>query len=126
MSVLEKFGKYDLLWNDCQNFLRVLAKEIVVAEAAEYDWFYKDTKTKYRKTQHRMSSPVDFLLKMQQQMTAQIQTQQINLQQQTQLRIWKSDAKPGSKSDSIKNANSNASSESDSDANSRGKQAREE
>ena len=90
-SVFEKFGKYQLVWNNCQHFLKMLADQILVAKAADFSWFNSNTKTRYQKTQSLMPPPLEFLLKIQQQMAAQmqaqVQNQQIQLQQQTQLQI---------------------------------------
>lgn len=87
-SVFQSFGEYHLLWKNCQHFLRMLAEQILVAKAADYPWFQSNTKTRYQKTQSLMPPPLEFLLKMQAQMTAQTQAQvqnQIQLQTQTQI-----------------------------------------
>ena len=90
-SVFQHFGTYNLLWRNCQDFLRMLAEQILVAKAADYSWFNSNTKTRYQKTQSLMPPPLEFLLKMQlqmrAQMQAQIQNQQIQLQNQTQMQI---------------------------------------
>ena len=90
-SVFQQFGEYRLLWRNCQDFLRLLAEQIIVAKAADYPWFNSNTKTRYQKTQSLMPPPLEFLLKMQLQMTtqmqAQLQNQQIQLQIQTQNQI---------------------------------------
>lgn len=89
-SVFQSFGEYHLLWKNCQDFLRLLAEQILVAKAADYSWFKSNTKTRYQKTQSLMPPPLEFLLKMQQQMTAQMQAQvqsQIQLQTQNQIQL---------------------------------------
>ena len=84
-SVFESFGAYHLLWKNCQDFLRLLAEQILVAHAADYPWFKSNTKTRYQKTQSLMPPPLEFLLKMQMQMSAQMQANQIQMQTQTQI-----------------------------------------
>lgn len=84
-SVFESFGTYHLLWKNCQDFLRMLAEQILVAHAADYPWFKSNSKTRYQKTQSLMPPPLEFLLKMQMQMTAQVQANQIQMQNQTQI-----------------------------------------
>ena len=89
-SVFKSFGEYHLLWKNCQHFLRMLAEQILVAKAADYPWFISNTKTRYQKTQSLMPPPLELLLKMQQQMTAQMQAQvqnQNQIQMQTQNQI---------------------------------------
>lgn len=88
-SAFQQFGEYNLLWRNCQDFLRLLAEQILVAKAVDFPWFSSNTKTRYQKTQALMPPPLEFLLKMQQQFAAQMQTQmqnqQIQLQNQMQL-----------------------------------------
>ncbi|KAL6722200.1 hypothetical protein ACLMJK_001307 [Lecanora helva] len=91
-SVLQQFGKYNLLWKNCQDFLRMLAEQIIASKAADYSWFNSNTKTRYQKTQSLMPPPLELLMRMQQQMNAamqgQIQTQnQIQLQMQNQIQL---------------------------------------
>jgi len=88
-SVFQSFGTYHLLWKNCQDFLRMLAEQILATKAADYPWFNSNTKTRYQKTQSLMPPPLEFLMKMQEQMTVmmqtQLQNQQTQLQFQTQL-----------------------------------------
>lgn len=90
-SVFQSFGTYHLLWKNCQDFLRMLAERILASRAADYPWFNSNTKTRYQKTQSLMPPPLEFLMKMQEQMTAmmqaQLQNQQTQLQYQTQLQL---------------------------------------
>ena len=85
-SVFESFGEYNLLWKNCQHFLRMLAEQLLAAKAADFDWFKSNTKTRYQKTQSLMPPPLEFLLKMQLQMTAQMQAQ-IQMQTQNQIQM---------------------------------------
>ena len=84
-SVFQQFGEYHLLWKNCQDFLRMLADQIIVAKAADYSWFQSNTKTRYQKTQSLMPPPLEFFLKMQQQMQAQMQQQIVQNQVQQQI-----------------------------------------
>ena len=87
-SVSEQFGDYNLLWKNCQHFLRMLADRIIAAKATDFPWFYSNTESRYQKTQHLMPPPLEFLLKSQAQMQAQMQNQiQNQIQNQTQLQI---------------------------------------
>ncbi|KAL8792426.1 MAG: hypothetical protein Q9195_004959 [Heterodermia aff. obscurata] len=83
-SVGKDFGKYDLLWNNCQDFLRNFAERIIVTKALDYPWFLTNTKARYQKTQSLQPPPLQYLLKLQLQSRAQIQLQ---TQLQTQLQI---------------------------------------
>ena len=83
----QQFGKYHLLWKNCQDFLRMLADQIVVTKAADYPWFYSNTKTRYQKTQSLMPPPLEFLLKIQSQTVAQMQAIQNHAQLQIQHQI---------------------------------------
>ena len=83
-AVLQQFGEYSLLWKNCQHFLKTLAEQIIVAKTADYPWFHSNTKTRYQKTQALMPPPLEFLLKMQMQMSAMMQAQ---IQNQTQMQI---------------------------------------
>ena len=87
-SVSQQFGEYNLLWKNCQHFLRMLADQILVTKAADFPWFYSNTESRYQKTQHLMPPPLEFFLKAQAQITAQMQVQvqnQIQLQIQNQV-----------------------------------------
>lgn len=99
-DVQAQFGEYNLLWANCQHFLKELAERIVDAgKASDFGWFASNTKSRYQKTQALMPPPLEFLLKMQQQMQAMMQTQIANqqvalqnqlqgqIQQQTQMQI---------------------------------------
>lgn len=90
-SVLQEFGEYNLLWKNCQHFLRMLAEQIVDIKASDYTWFNSNTKTRYQKTQALMPPPLEFLLKIQAQrsaqMQAQVQNQQIQIQTQNQIQM---------------------------------------
>ena len=91
-SVQKDFGQYDLLWNNCQDFLRMFAERIIVTQAIDHPWFLSNTKPRYQKTQSLKPPPVEFLLMRQGQLTAQMQTQiqnqiQSQIQNQIQLQI---------------------------------------
>ena len=87
-SVSQQFGEYNLLWKNCQHFLRMLADQIIVTKAADFPWFYSNTESRYQKTQHLMPPPLEFFLKSQAQITAQMQAQvQNQIQNQMQLQI---------------------------------------
>ena len=87
-SVFEQFGKYHLLWKNCQHFLRMFADQILASKAADYGWFNDNTKTRYQKTQDLMPPPLEYLMKMlqsQQVIQSQIQNQIIQNQMQNQM-----------------------------------------
>ena len=85
-SVSQEFGEYNLLWKNCQHFLRRLADRIIVTKAADFPWFYSNTESRYQKTQHLMPPPLEFFLKRQAQITAQMQAQvQNQIQNQNQM-----------------------------------------
>jgi len=92
-AVSGTFGEYNLLRNNCQDFLRLVAGKILVEEkAADYPWFLSNTKTKYQKDQWLMPPAIEMLLRQSQSMQAQSQSQiqhQIHhqMQQQTQNQI---------------------------------------
>ena len=87
-SVSQQFGEYNLLWKNCQHFLRMLADQILVTKAADFPWFYSNTESRYQKTQHLLPPPLEFFLKSQAQMQTQMQNQmqnQIQNQMQNQM-----------------------------------------
>jgi hypothetical protein len=64
-TVLSSFGKYSLLRNNCQDFLRQLAEKILISpKAADFDWFMSNTKTKYQKDQWLKPPPDEMLMRM--------------------------------------------------------------
>ena len=84
-DVQAQFPEYNILWANCQHFLKLLAERIVDAgHASDFGWFASNTKSRYQKTQALMPPPLEFLLKMQRQMQAQMQNQLVNQQQQIQ------------------------------------------
>ena len=63
-AVLAQFGEYSLLWNNCQDFLRLLASQVLIAKAADYQWFADNTKTRYHKDTLLTPPPLEMLVKM--------------------------------------------------------------
>ena len=82
-SVFQSFETYDLLWNNCQHFFRMVTKRIVVIKAIDYLWFLDNTKTRYQKTQALKPPSEALLLRMASatQVTAQQQVTANNLLQ---------------------------------------------
>jgi hypothetical protein len=89
-AVLSSFGRYSLLRNNCQDFLRQLAEKILIGpKAADFDWFMSNTKTKYQKDQWLKPPPEEMLMHMISRMMAQQQALNNSLinQSQTQMQI---------------------------------------
>ena len=56
---MKRFGSYNLVLNNCQDFLRRLAARILVQEkAADYRWFADNTKTQYQRDQAKFPPPL--------------------------------------------------------------------
>lgn len=47
-STMADFGKYSLVFNNCQHFLRKLSEAVVQDRSHDWDWFYKSTIRSYR------------------------------------------------------------------------------
>lgn len=87
-AILSAFGRYDLLRNNCQDFLRQLAEKILIgSKAADFDWFMSNTKTKYQKDQWLKPPPDEMLMRMLGRMQAQQQALNNNLIHQAQTQM---------------------------------------
>ena len=87
-TVLSSFGRYSLLRNNCQDFLRQLAEKILIAsKAADFDWFMSNAKTKYQKDQWLKPPPEEMLMRMINGMMAQQQAMNISLVNQNQIQM---------------------------------------
>jgi hypothetical protein len=47
-STMAGFGKYSLMFNNCQHFLRQLSEAVVQDRSHDWDWFYSSTIRSYR------------------------------------------------------------------------------
>ncbi|KAI1162954.1 hypothetical protein F5B18DRAFT_359262 [Nemania serpens] len=105
-KVMIEFGKYNIVWNNCQNFLQTFADRIISEKAIDWSWFRENTKTEYQEAQAlKIPTPDEIIAAnraaAQQQLNAQNQQQiqhnlhamserihiqnQINLQNQIQM-----------------------------------------
>ncbi|KAI1327930.1 hypothetical protein F5Y16DRAFT_370176 [Xylariaceae sp. FL0255] len=50
-NVMEEFGKYNIIFNNCQRFLKSFADRIISEEALDWPWFRENTKTEYQEAQ---------------------------------------------------------------------------
>ncbi|KAF2963786.1 hypothetical protein GQX73_g9786 [Xylaria multiplex] len=50
-EVMSQFGKYNLVFNNCQNFLKTFADRVISEAALDWAWFRENTKTEYQETQ---------------------------------------------------------------------------
>ncbi|KAI1186139.1 hypothetical protein F5B17DRAFT_405098 [Nemania serpens] len=50
-DVMAEFGKYNIVWNNCQNFLQAFADRIISEKAMDWSWFRENTKTEYQEAQ---------------------------------------------------------------------------
>ncbi|KAI0970403.1 hypothetical protein F4678DRAFT_436709 [Xylaria arbuscula] len=50
-EVMAQFGKYNLVFNNCQNFLKTFAGRVISEMALDWSWFHENTKTEYQETQ---------------------------------------------------------------------------
>lgn len=73
---LKEFGEYNLLFNNCQHFLRRLASAILQDKAADHDWFDKNTMTKYQKDTIRLQPAEVMIAMMVERAAAQMAQQQ--------------------------------------------------
>lgn len=70
---------YSKFTNNCQHYLRLLADQILVHEkAADYPWFYDNTKTEYQNSRIPPPPPEELLAMQKQQQQAVQQNMQIN------------------------------------------------
>jgi hypothetical protein len=56
-EVMSQFGGYNLLWNNCQDFLQQFADRIISKKAIDWSWFRENLKTKYRADQKLPETP---------------------------------------------------------------------
>ncbi|KAI1196297.1 hypothetical protein F5X97DRAFT_325578 [Nemania serpens] len=50
-EVMAEFGRYNIVWNNCQNFLQTFADRIISEKAMDWSWFRENTKTEYQEAQ---------------------------------------------------------------------------
>ncbi|KAI0182610.1 hypothetical protein EV127DRAFT_449180 [Xylaria flabelliformis] len=101
-EVIAQFGKYNIVWNNCQDFLQTFADRIISEKALDWSWFRENTKTEYQEAQALEIPTPDEIVAAnraaaQQQLNAQNQhrirhnldamSQQIQLQNQIQLQV---------------------------------------
>lgn len=48
---MSRFGTYNVIWNNCQDFLQAFADRIISRRAEDWDWFREYTKTEYQEHQ---------------------------------------------------------------------------
>ncbi|KAI1369998.1 hypothetical protein F5Y08DRAFT_7076 [Xylaria arbuscula] len=79
-EVMTEFGKYNLVWNNCQHFLQAFGDRVISAKALDWSWFREYTKTEYQETQAlRIPTPDEIIAANR----ARAQ-QQLNMQQNNQ------------------------------------------
>ena len=81
-QVLRQFGSYNLLWNNCQDFLQRFADRIISRKALDWSWFRENTKTEYQDSQKLPPPPEAIIAANQSAMVQQQQQQQNNIQNQ--------------------------------------------
>ncbi|KAI1178012.1 hypothetical protein F4777DRAFT_158099 [Nemania sp. FL0916] len=50
-EVMTQFGRYNIVWNNCQDFLKTFADRVISEKALDWSWFRDNTKTHYQETQ---------------------------------------------------------------------------
>ena len=56
-DIMSRFGRYDLLFNNCQDFLKDFAELIVSKQATDWTFFHDNMKTKYQEEQKMPLTP---------------------------------------------------------------------
>jgi hypothetical protein len=50
-QVMAEFGSYNIVFNNCQKFLKTFADRVISETALDWPWFRENTKTEYQETQ---------------------------------------------------------------------------
>lgn len=56
-QVMSQFGRYNMLWNNCQDFLQQFADRIISQKALDWPWFREHSKTEYQANQKLPPTP---------------------------------------------------------------------
>lgn len=78
-QVMGQFGSYNLLWNNCQDFLQQFADRIISKKALDWSWFRMHSKTEYQADQALPPTPEEIIARQRAMMINQ--QQQANPQQ---------------------------------------------
>ncbi|KAF3764008.1 hypothetical protein M406DRAFT_332445 [Cryphonectria parasitica EP155] len=56
-TVMQNFPPYNMIWNNCQDFLKQFADLIISTKASDWVWFRENTKTAYQSSQELPKAP---------------------------------------------------------------------
>ncbi|KAI1754884.1 hypothetical protein F4782DRAFT_528236 [Xylaria castorea] len=80
-EVIPQFGKYNIVWNNCQDFLQTFADWTISEKALDWSWFRENTKTEYQEAQALMIPTPDEIIAA----NRAAAQQQLNTQNQQQI-----------------------------------------